>query len=211
MSEENQAEATDQVEEAPQEQQAPEPQDSSPGFADVDPGNEGFADHGNQGTPESSPGDYSFQYPEDVDGEQINPELMDKFKNFAHQAGLTNEEAQDELNNHLYWFREVYQENQRQQGENIARWREESSRADLLNPDVMHEASRGLSMLDSTGEIGEILSLTGLQSHPVFIRVFQAYARRNSQGRGTMSPGTTPAPKGLSPDAEAEAWVGSSN
>ena len=165
------------------------------GFADQQPDLVGVADMGAQGTPQSKPVDYKFQYPEGYSEEGIGNDIIADFKKAMHRAGSTNAEAQRQLNSHFYWLNRIREKELREYEQKYNHWRQESTSAGLLHPQTTAAANRALSLVDPNGELRQILSASGLQFNPAILRLLADYGRRNTQDRGTLDAGITQAPE----------------
>ena len=213
-----QAENAQAEEWVPNEPQSHEPQaqeyyvqEPPQGVANLEAPMDGVADIGAQGTPSGTPEQYEFEYPEGMDEDTLGQGVMEEFRQYMHQAGYTQDQAQQELDNHLYWLARSQEERMHQYSQDFDRWRHESTISGLTDNVSYQDANVGLSLADPTGEFRQILSESGLQHHPAFLRMARAYGRQNSQDRGTMSPGTGSGPSNLSQASEAESWVGDLN
>jgi len=122
-----------------------------------------------------------FQLPEGT--EAIAP-LMDVFKAEAKEAGLSQEQAQAQLTNLATWKARIDEHHATEATDHWQQqandWSAQSKAQGVMTQENMALAGRGLSMLDSTdSELGNTLSMLGLNKHPAIIRAFASYGRQH--------------------------------
>ena len=202
-------EAEDQIEEGLEEGIQEALEDTNEGFVNMETEESNFAGD-TEGTSGSTPEDYQFQYPEGLTEDHLGQEFMDEFRTKLWESGKTNEEAQRELNNHLYFNAHMERRKAQMMNDTFLRWKRDSVTNGANNRAVQNKANEGLSMLDPTGEIRHYLGAHGLHNAFAIVRAFEAYAILNSQDGGTMRRGTNPGFTRRTPDQEANEWVDSS-
>lgn len=163
--------AADVAGESPVEATEPQGEEAFAGDANNEGGDE--ANSSEQGVGQGAPEEYGeFTLPE---GFNVDEEGMTLYMEESKERGLSQEQAQAELDNLIKWKSREDANIKSQMVEQAGAWTQASKAAGLMTAESRSMASVGLKALDHDGSAGAVLRERGLDRHPAIVAAFKAY------------------------------------